>query len=124
MSAHHTQGAVRAVGTDVDAVVDGVTTTIADCLNHASIGRMDGEANARRIAACWNACDGVETELLEQHPAPFSALRAQHDALLKALTDLVANQDVSWRNCGFTDDQIKVMPYLKASRDAIAGAVK
>ena len=51
----------------------------------------EGRANARRLVACWNACEGVDTDLLEQNPAPFSELRAERDALQKAVTDLVAN---------------------------------
>lgn len=31
-----------------------------------------GIANARRIVACVNACQGVATEFLEQNPAPDS----------------------------------------------------
>ena len=27
-------------------------------------------ANARRLAACWNACDGFTTEELEAHTGP------------------------------------------------------
>ena len=42
--------------------------------------------------------------------------------LLKALTDLVANQDAAWVAAGFTDEQIKAMPYLKPARAAIATA--
>lgn len=41
--------------------------------------------NARRLVACWNACEDVPIELLEEHPAPFSELRAQRDELLTAL---------------------------------------
>ena len=39
---------------------------------------------------------------------------------LKALTDLVANQDANWVAAGFTDEQIKAMPYLMPARAAIA----
>lgn len=49
----------------------------------------EGRANARRLVACWNACNGVDTDLLEQNPAPFSDLRAQRDDLLAALERLV-----------------------------------
>lgn len=42
--------------------------------------------------------------------------------LLKALVSLVANQDATWAAAGFTDEQIKAMPYLKPARDAIAKA--
>ena len=54
------------------------------------------EANARLIAAAPN--------------------------LLKALTDLIANQDATWVAAGFTHEQIKAMPYLKPAREAIAKA--
>ena len=40
--------------------------------------------------------------------------------LLKVLTDLVANQAATWVAAGFTDEQIKAMPYLKPARAAIA----
>ena len=76
-------------------------------------------ANFRRLAACWNACEGVETNLLEQHPKPFSALRTERDTLLSALSALVANQDAANRHAGFTEDQIKAMPYLRAAREAL-----
>lgn len=31
------------------------------------------EANLRRLAACWNACDGISTEALETGPAMLAA---------------------------------------------------
>jgi hypothetical protein len=49
------------------------------------------DANARRLTACWNACDGVPTDMLETIanlvPAtvPYRLLRAQRDKLLAAL---------------------------------------
>lgn len=51
------------------------------------------EANASRIVACWNACEGISTEALVAMPTPFSKLLsaeftdvvAQRDALLAAL---------------------------------------
>jgi len=30
--------------------------------------------DARRLAACWNACEGMATEVIEAMPAPFSRL--------------------------------------------------
>ena len=32
------------------------------------------EDNLRRLAACWNACEGITTEALEKMPAPFAKL--------------------------------------------------
>ncbi len=53
------------------------------------------EANARRLAACWNACDGLSTDFLEQIDSIQAALtgqlietqavEAQLDDLLEAL---------------------------------------
>lgn len=47
----------------------------------------------RRIAACWNACIDVETERLEEHPAPFSDLRQERDALAVRVRKLEAERD-------------------------------
>jgi hypothetical protein len=49
------------------------------------------EETARRLVACWNACEGVETEVLESYPAPLSELRAQRDELLEALENMLKN---------------------------------
>jgi predicted metal-dependent phosphoesterase TrpH len=51
------------------------------------------EANARRLVACWNACDGIETDHLERHGLPdfakkISDLRAQHDELQKQVAEI------------------------------------
>ena len=63
-------------------------------------------ANARRIVACVNACEGVDTELLESRPDPFSELREERDSLLKqrdVLLDALI-KIMQWnshpRNCG------------------------
>lgn len=63
----------------------------------------DYEANARRLVACWNACEGITTERLEDLGRPLmkhligcderaarqvkeaAALTAQRDELLSAL---------------------------------------
>ena len=37
----------------------------------------EAEANARRLAACWNACEGMTTEALEALPGPFNKLLSQ-----------------------------------------------
>ena len=54
------------------------------------------EANARRIEACWNACEGLSTELVEQladmEDSPLAACEqaiAQRDELLGALRMLL-----------------------------------
>ena len=49
--------------------------------------------DARRLAACWNACEGVPTEFLEEHPAPFSEMRAERDKLLADVMELERQRD-------------------------------
>lgn len=46
-----------------------------------------GEHNARRLVACWNACDGIITEELEA--GAIQKLREQHDELLAALRGML-----------------------------------
>ena len=47
----------------------GLTIAIANTLDHQVKGRHEeASANARRLAACWNACAGFETGALEQLP--------------------------------------------------------
>lgn len=54
---------------------------------------MHTEANARRLVACWNACEGIPTEVLEAqqagglpwHVADQIEQRIQRDELLAAL---------------------------------------
>lgn len=53
---------------------------------------VNQSANARRMVACWNACDGIQTEKLEKaagdHSPVFALLMetaAERDELLKAL---------------------------------------
>ncbi|MGC4396031.1 hypothetical protein [Hydrogenophaga sp. T2] len=55
-------------------------------------GSARAVADTRRLAACWNACDGISTEHLEQHGLPnfaqtISDMRAQRDELLFALRE-------------------------------------
>lgn len=70
--------------------------------------RGEHEANARRLAACWNACEGLSTEHLEQHGLPgfaqaISDLRAQRDELLEALR-FIANVT----ECGVTANDCQI----------------
>jgi len=91
MSAQHTQGRAsldtKGVGIDLPNHIP------IDIGQHAAaaqvVWKMEDyersphcEETARRLVACWNACEGVETEVLESYPAPFiSELRAQRDEL-------------------------------------------
>lgn len=100
----HTQGKLTFRGFSIYAA-DGKTPVADTCLT-ASVAQHD-EANARRLVACWNACEGVSTEWLEAQTDPDSeelfgkvapldkrlqsamqeiaALKAQRDELLAGL---------------------------------------
>lgn len=66
-------------------------------------GRKDRHEIARRLAACWNACEGLSTEALELEPYIGGAsylmrqrAEAQRDELLEALCkcrDMVGHPD-------------------------------
>jgi hypothetical protein len=43
------------------------------------------QANARRLVACWNACEGLETDQIDLIADSFEAMKAQRDELLAAL---------------------------------------
>lgn len=53
-------------------------------------------ANARRLMACWNACDGIDTDMLESGGFPMNAARkisetiAERDALLRDKAELAS----------------------------------
>lgn len=61
----HTQGKLR-VGTKyaTDIYADRAGHAIARTVNPQVTAEDD--ANARRLVACWNACDGLSTEFLEK----------------------------------------------------------
>lgn len=70
MSEKHTQGRLVAYKYEDGKLfisnghlqVASVTTAASmDC----SIKQDEAEANTRRFVACWNACDGIATEILE-----------------------------------------------------------
>lgn len=95
MSTEHTQGRLevadgRRIGVVLPNEVGGGFDSHCVALAQDSGGRLNAEANARRLVACWNACDGVGTDLLEQYPAPFTELRTQRDQLLAALKDVLS----------------------------------
>lgn len=86
MSAKHTQGRLVVRG-GFSIYADEGKTPVADTCLTASVPDND-EANARRLVACWNACEGLHTESLERG-APLAdqivdALN-QRDELLEAL---------------------------------------
>ena len=90
MSAQHTPGRLVVRGGYSIYTTDG--TPVADTCLTASIPDND-EANARRLVACWNACEGIDTEYLEGDdslPHYARRLMAQRDELLAALRMVMA----------------------------------
>ncbi len=76
MSAKHTQGRLTVAGPTIQGSEDacGVPLALAHMLNPyaGATGAADRvEANARRLVACWNACDGISTERLEDLGRPL-----------------------------------------------------
>lgn len=42
-----------------------VTTLTSDCRDFETLGYIRDLEDARRLVACWNACQGIPTEALE-----------------------------------------------------------
>lgn len=74
---------------------------VADCcLDYSSLDHDQQVSNARRLVACWNACEGVSTEALERlgtldrARVELDVIRsqavAQRDELLAALQGVAA----------------------------------
>lgn len=89
MSAQHTLGRLVVRGGYSIYTTDG--TPVADTCLTASVPQND-EANARRLVACWNACNGIPVEVLEAVPSGpagllpmYARLQNQRDELLAAL---------------------------------------
>jgi|GEM_PF-4509374 len=133
MSKQHTQGRLRAVNHDSDkiSIIDSRGFEIVELPNmpillgyqeklgishwadrpgeaFLELEPEDQSAIAHRLVACWNACEGINTERLEDLGRPLMKhiiasderaarmvqerrqLEVQRDQLLKALTDLAS----------------------------------
>lgn len=78
MSGQHTQGRIKAKVTDL-VQEDGRLRMASRITCCGAGGNMQQDvdaaiANARRLAACWNACIGLPTDDLEALPVPFAEL--------------------------------------------------
>lgn len=105
--------------------------TVSCIANHVNVGETD--ANAARIVACVNACDGIATEKLEKvagDPAPVFALlmetATERDALLAALNRLTnaafARDTTMGDQCALFAAQAELRDATKIAREAIAKA--
>lgn len=96
MSEQHTQGRLvledRGYTFIVSKPGDGYVTRDVCRMDGSTMAAFDQRANARRLVACWNACDGIPVEMLEAMPSDpaallpmYARLVAQRDELLKVL---------------------------------------
>ncbi len=74
----HYKGTLTAEG---DCVCDSSGNPLWD---YHGKSKEENEANARRLAACWNALEGVPTEWLENYVANGAKNILQENASLKA----------------------------------------
>lgn len=59
-----------------------------------AVADVYSEANARRLVACWNACEGIPTEMLEavcKVPLAAVMLAEQRDEMLTLLSEVSQN---------------------------------
>jgi hypothetical protein len=96
MTTQHTQGLLRVPD---DGTVGSIETEDGTPIGHTfqvsahdqGIGSPIRRANARRLVACWNACEGISTENLEENQpikelaTNYNTVIRQRDQLLKAL---------------------------------------
>lgn len=69
MSAAHTEGLLY-----VDKNADNRVTLRSKDTDYPIVTDLDDDEDARRLAACWNALDGLPTALLEKHGATRSGI--------------------------------------------------
>jgi hypothetical protein len=104
MSGQHTQGrlivrhewlipegqASRPIGGSVDKDKD--RNHYANIVATVSHKYHDNAANLRRLAACWNACDGITTENLENNQS-VKWLAQRYNAARTLLADAIETFD-------------------------------
>lgn len=85
----HTPGKLYARELDLAGWVDIVTTDPdgTRSLPFIACKHHDPEANARRLVACWNACEGISTEDLESERSASTGWVRTASKLLKATTE-------------------------------------
>lgn len=99
----HTPGPLRLfqVGDNLEflcpATEDGESILTITHEGNTAFAVVLSDINARRLVACWNACDGIRTEALEHRAHLLKAendqlamLNAQRDELLEALKQAIA----------------------------------
>lgn len=87
----HATGRIKAKGTKLIVGRYQMAASITSAGLEGSIidQQATAQANARRLAACWNACDGISTENLEIN-VPVLELAQRYNTALKALKKAIA----------------------------------
>jgi len=98
---------------------DGLTT-IADVLwasSETAIRRKEGLANAHRLCACWNACQGISTEAVEDGVVKElrEACQALADEAMQYCNTSICRDPFLWPDA-------KLSARIDAARAAIAKA--
>ena len=128
MSEKHTPGnLILEHGADIVTFEDGRIIDVASVYCHAIDGRS--EANAERLVACWNACQGIDTADLKSgsvsiiqklHDYVAQRVLEQRDELLAALQGIIGYFD-SGNSVDVSQATIKAgSDEVKAARAAIA----
>lgn len=130
MKAQHTIGKIW-VNSEKSAIVHAEDGRIACQPNHMQ--RWAWPENARRMVACWNKCDGIDTEHLETAP-PLQKLGEhvqqvvdQRDALKTRLDIMTTERDNLARRVEALEfDRAKIRQPTDAEiqRDALLVALK
>lgn len=98
----------------------GVDTTKAPSI---AFKTMPATENARRLAACWNACEGLSTDLLENITMVGDTLSARFEMRANEERELIAQRDAllaaARTMSAALDDLIAKKPMLAA---AMAGS--
>lgn len=125
MSAQHTQGRLHVGEGNAGQriIYDQRGWAIADAKLFRG-RRREGEdiQNARRLVACWNACEGIPTEALEVSPNledVWNCVVAQRDELLAALI-MVRDADEDCKRDGLQT----IPPVPRARIDAAIAKVE
>lgn len=95
--------------------------------DYMGLEKLADHANARRLVACWNACERLSTEALEDGCEPALAnakirgdlLSIERDELIEALRACVEVTKV-WHGTEVFDIYYDCSPEMKPIREALA----
>lgn len=92
----HTQGKLRITEYD-EIMTDSDVFSVRGVSLPMTVGpkMAEAKANAHRLVACWNACDGIQTRIIENivdrggiRLENFNAIEQERDELVSALREL------------------------------------